>query len=104
MLLSFASYGTEAAVADVHDQDLGATQVSSPESASPADQQHGSGGSQSDDSHPFHVCHCSHTHAGVLPVMPGFVATIIPLTRTPRALSPALHSIYRAPPLRPPIA
>ena len=104
MLLCFASYGTEAAVADVHDQDSTAAQVSPPESSSSEHQQHGSGRSQSDDSHPFHVCHCSHTHAGVLPVMPDFVPTIIPLTQAPRTLAPALHSIYRAPPLRPPIA
>lgn len=91
LLLCFAFYGIEAEVADIHDRDAEAAEL--PTGADPVQ-----------DTHAFHVCHCSHTHMGVLPLIPQLTSIVVQSGQQPMALDPSLSSYRLAAPLRPPIA
>lgn len=106
LLLSFAFYAVEAAAADVHDQDPAAMQLASDHGPSTGNlpPQDPGGSNPPGDSHLFHLCHCSHSHAGVLPLIPDLTPTIVPAWELPWAGTSLLLSIQRTPPLRPPIA
>lgn len=106
LLLCFISYGAEAAVADVHDQEQNSIAGSAAYGVSTlAHAPPESGGPDLPvDNHAFHVCHCSHNHAGVLPVTPELAPTIVPVQQLQWPGASSLHNIPRAPLLRPPIA
>ncbi len=93
LLLSFALYGVEAEVADVHDGGVEATD------GNPA---HGT--NPKSDSHPAHVCHCSHTHLGVLATAPSLNPAVVPAPKRVWRAPAMPPSVRPLPPLRPPIA
>ena len=106
LLVCFAFYGIEAEVADVHDGDADAVELThnlaldTEGHPSPAPD----GTDPGKDTHTFHVCHCSHTHIGVVPPVP-YLSSGIAHESQQRRLQDTSVSIFRlAPPLRPPIA
>ena len=106
LLLCFAFYGIEAEVADVHDQEAGAAQVLLDDGAQAS--HHRSPGSgdtgTNQDAHTFHVCHCSHTHTGVLPLAPHLTYLIAHEAQQGGFQDRSLSIFRLAPPQRPPIA
>ena len=105
LLLCFASYGLEAAAADVHEGHGPATQlISDPGSNLGNHPLRDQGGpNPTGDGHSFHVCHCTHSHAGVVAIAPVPTAQVHPTGQLTWHKVAFLPSILRAPPLRPPI-
>jgi hypothetical protein len=106
LLFCFGTYGVESEVADVHDR-----QVAHDNGA--ADHNAGSAGTGSQvprgsdsgtDSHPIHLCHCTHTHAGVLGTAPTLTEVFRPAPPREWFSSDFSPSVRLRPPLRPPIA
>ena len=106
LLLCFAFYGIEAEVADIHDSDADTAQLLSPDVSNmpglrlpdPTDTE------PVQDTHAFHVCHCSHTHTGVLPLVPQLTSIVVHSGDQLRFLRTSTSTLRLAPPLRPPIA
>lgn len=105
LLLCFAFYGIEAEVADIHDQSSGTVQLSAHEASGTPD--HGStvpnGTEPGQDSHAFHVCHCSHSHGGLILTTPVVSSAVVNASREEFQLPPTPTSLLVSPPVRPPI-
>jgi hypothetical protein len=91
LLVCFAFYGIEAEVADIHDQEAQVVQNSPDDSPSVP------------DTHSFHVCHCSHTHTGVVPLVPQLTSMVIHSGDQLRFVGTSISNLRLAPPFRPPI-
>jgi hypothetical protein len=106
LLLRFGFYGIESEVADVHDVSL---ETAGEKSANGIDSgmhvpQAPPGTTPSSDNHPAHVCHCSHTHLGVIAAAPTLKPVVIPAPPREWRAPALLPSLGVMPPLRPPIA
>lgn len=106
LLICFGVYGIESEVADVHDVSLGAV---GEQSAKGIDSEvhvppTPPGTPPPSDNHPAHVCHCSHTHIGVIAAAPTLNPLVIPTTPREWRAPTLLPSVGVIPPLRPPIA
>lgn len=100
LLLCFGIYGVESEVADVHDIQAEREQVTTghgPVRNGPSEIPSGS------DSHPVHVCHCSHTHVGVLGTTPTLNVVMVPSPPSEWPSPVIALSTRLLPPLRPPI-
>lgn len=105
LLLCFAFYGIEAEVADIHDQDSEAVQLSAHEVSGTPD--HGStvpnGTQPGEDSHAFHVCHCSHSHGGVILTATIPASAMVHACTEQFQLRTEPSTLPISPPVRPPI-
>ena len=106
LLLCLGVYGVESEVADVHH---GGAEAASGEPAHGSEStahllQAPSGTNPDNDNRPAHVCHCSHTHVGVLATAPSLLSVVIPAPRREWRAPAVLPSVRPIPPLRPPIA
>jgi hypothetical protein len=105
LLLCFGLYGVESEVADVHDTEAEYEHVSAghelphamPVDKAPTDAPSGA------DNHPVHVCHCTHTHVGVLGTAPTLNLVLVPAPPAGWRATGTAASTPLLPPLRPPI-
>jgi hypothetical protein len=105
LLSSFSFFGLEGEVADVHDADPGTAHSAAPfgNASASADSSQSSAPTQGQDSHPFHVCHCSHSHGGLVLTAPMVISAVVHACREEFQLPPAPTSLQVSPPVRPPI-
>lgn len=106
LLLSFSLFGLEGEVADVHDADAETSQAAvfrgdPSENAAPSQS---SAPTQPQDNHAFHVCHCAHSHGGLVLTTPDPTSAVVQACREEFELPAEPASLRVPPPLRPPIA
>ena len=102
LVVCLGSYGVESRVADVHEQQAvsepgaGTELVTHPAGHVPSD-------SGSGDTHPPHVCHCTHAHLGVIALSPTLAVVLVTGPRAEWRAPRTAPSASLLPPLRPPI-